>query len=177
MFLETLMRLTPPAIALAALFATVSSVSHGQRPLVTVNARSLMLQRQGEQAAAAGQFEAANDALESALAVDPGNRGAFLSLANVASRQGLNGKSIRLYREALLLEPDDVVALAGQGAAMAAKGALGKARENLARVNSLCVKRCVQQEQLAAAIARGPIAPPQSAQVVPTLAVPNPAPR
>jgi Tfp pilus assembly protein PilF len=164
MVLETLMRLTPPAIALAVLFATVSSVSHGQRPDNVIDARSVSLQREGEAAAAAGKFEAATDALETALAVDPKNRGAFLALARVASRQGLNGKAIRLYREALMIEPNDVVALAGQGEAMAAKGAMAKARENLARVNALCVSRCPQQETLAAAIARGPV---QSAQAVP----------
>ncbi len=158
------MRLTPPAIALAALFATVSSVSHGQRPGTVVDARSVALQRQGESAAAAGKFDVANDLLETALAVDPKNRDAFLALARVASRQGLNGKAIRLYREALLLEPDNVVALAGQGEAMAAKGALAKARENLARVDALCVARCPQQAALAAAIARGPV---QSAQAAP----------
>jgi Tfp pilus assembly protein PilF len=164
MVLETLMRLTPPAIALAALFATVSSVSHGQRPDNVIDARSAMMQREGEAAAAAGKFDAATDALESALAIDPKNRSAFLALARVASRQGMNGKAIRLYREALLIEPNDVVALAGQGEAMAAKGALAKARENLARVNALCVTRCPQQQTLAAAIARGPV---QSAQAVP----------
>ncbi len=164
------MRLTPPAIALAALFATVSSVSHGQRPDTQIDARSLTLQHQGEAAAAAGSFDTANDLLETALAVDPKNRGAFLALARVASRQGLNGKAIRLYREALLIEPNDVVALAAQGEAMAAKGAIGKAQENLARVNALCVSRCPQQAELTAAIARGPI---QSAQATPPV-VPKP---
>lgn len=165
------MRLTPPAIALAALFATVSSVSHSQRPDNVIDPRSIALQREGEAAAAAAKFDTANDLLETSLAVDPRNRGAFLALARVASRQGLNGKAIRLYREALLIEPNDVVALAGQGEAMAAKGALAKARENLARINALCVSRCQQQETLAAAIARGPV---QSAQATPPI-MPTPS--
>ncbi|MDB5714074.1 MAG: hypothetical protein JWO15_1471 [Sphingomonadales bacterium] len=149
------MRLTPPAIALAVLFATVSSVSHSARPDAMIDARSLALLKQGEAAAAAGQLNAANDALETALAVDPRNRAAFIVLAKVAARQDLDGKAIRLYREALLLEPNDVVALAGQGEAMVAKGAVTKASENLAKIKTLCVTTCPQQAALAAAIARG----------------------
>ena len=88
------------------------------------------------------------------------------TLANVAEKQGLSGKAIRLYREALLLEPNDVVALAGQGGAMAAKGALTKARENLARVKQLCIANCPEESRLAAAIERGAAAPVMSAQAV-----------
>ena len=150
------MRLTPPALALAALLATVSSVSHSQRPDDQIDARSVALVRSGEASAAAGKLDAANDAIESALAVDPRNRAGFIALARVAMRQGLNGKAIRLYREALLLEPNDSIALAGQGEAMAAKGALTKAQENLAKVKALCVGACPEQAALAAAIARGP---------------------
>ncbi|MDB5701225.1 MAG: hypothetical protein JWL66_1424 [Sphingomonadales bacterium] len=149
------MRLTPPAIALAVLLATVSSVSHSARPDTMIDARSLALLKQGEAAAAAGQLNAANDALETALAVDPRNRAAFIVLAKVAARQDLDGKAIRLYREALLLEPNDVVALAGQGEAMVAKGAVTKAGENLAKIKTLCITTCPQQAALAAAIARG----------------------
>jgi Tfp pilus assembly protein PilF len=168
MVLETLMRFTPPAIALAVLFTMVSSVGQSQqRRDVPVDPRSTVLQKQGEAAAAAGNLNAANDALETALAVDPRNRGAFLALAGVASRQNLYGKSIRLYREALLIEPNDINALAGQGEAMAAKGALGKARENLAKVSSLCVSKCPQLDRLTAAIARGPLV---TAQVTPPVA-------
>jgi Tfp pilus assembly protein PilF len=159
MDLETLMRLTPPAIALAVLLATVSSVSHSARPDTMINARSMELLKQGELAANAGQLTAANDALETALAVDPRNRAAFIVLAKVATRQGLNGKAIRLYREALSLEPNDVAALAGQGEAMVAKGAVTKAGENLTKIKALCVTTCPQQASLAAVIARG--APPQ----------------
>jgi Tfp pilus assembly protein PilF len=160
MVLETLMRLTPPAIALAVLLATVSSVSHSARPDAMVDARSMALLKQGEEAAASGQLTAANDALETALAVDPRNRGAFIELAKVATRQGLNGKAIRLYREALSLEPNDVTALAGQGEAMVAKGAVTKAGENLTKIKTLCVVTCPQEVSLAAVIARG--APPEA---------------
>lgn len=160
------MRLTPPAIALAALFATVSSVSHGERPANQVNERSAALVRLAERDIAAGRLDAANDNLETALAVDPRNREAFVMLANIARKQGLPGKAVRFYREALLLEPNDVAALAGQGEALVAKGALVKARENLARVKTLCVNSCPEQAMLAAAIERGNSGPAMSAQAV-----------
>jgi tetratricopeptide (TPR) repeat protein len=166
MFLETLMRLTPPALALAAVLLTVSSVSHGQRPDSMIDARSLSLMQQGKAEAVAGRFDVANDYLETALAVDPRNRAAFLALADVAKKQGLPGKAIRLYREALLIEPNDVVALAGQGEALVAKGALTKARENLARVRTLCISSCPEQVTLAAVIEKGTTAPAMSAQQV-----------
>lgn len=160
------MRLTPPAIAIAVLLATVSSVSHSQRPDNQIDARSLMLLRLGQSEAAAGRYDPAVDALESALAVDPKNRSAFLALADVAKKQGLPGKAIRLYREALILEPNDVAALAGQGEALVAKGAVTKAKENLAKVRTLCVSACPEQVSLAAAIDRSTTGPAMSAQTV-----------
>lgn len=160
------MRLTPPALALAALLATVSSVSHGQRPDSQIDARSIALMRTAQVDLAAGRLDAANDGLETALAVDPRNRQAFILLADVAKRQGLPGKAVRFYREALLIEPNDVVALAGQGEALVAKGAITKARENLARVKTLCVSSCPEQAVLAAAIDRGNSGPAMSAQAV-----------
>ena len=160
------MRLTPPAIAIAVLLATVSSVSHGQRPDSQIDSRSLMLLRMGQAEAAAGRYDPATDALESALAVDPKNRTAFLALAEVAKKQGLPGKAIRLYREALLIEPNDVVALAGQGEALVAKGAVTKAKENLAKVKTLCLSTCPEQVTLAAAIDKNAAGTAISAQAV-----------
>ncbi len=153
--LETIMRFTPATIALAALFATVSSVGVSQRPDAQIEPLSLEWQKKGEAAQQAGDLNGATDALETALAIDPRNRGAYLSLGKVARAQGLQGKAIRYYREALLLDPTDVQALAGQGQAMVEKGALAKARENLAQVKTLCKSDCPAATQLAAAIAKG----------------------
>lgn len=160
------MRISPPALALSLALLAVSSVGHGQKPDSKLAPRSVALTAEGKALLAAGRYDEASDLLESALAVDPRNRGAFIALANVAEKQGLPGKAIRLYREALLLEPNDVVALAGQGEAMAAKGALTKARENLARVKQLCVANCPEEAKLAAAIEKGAAAPVMSAQAV-----------
>ena len=84
-----------------------------------------MLQRQGKTLLATGKFEQAEDALETALAVDPRNRGAFVDLARVAEKQQLFGKAIRMTNKALALEPNDPDAIAVQGEAMVELGAIG----------------------------------------------------
>lgn len=159
------MRLTPPAVGLALVLASVSSAGHGQRRNTGVNPRSAALVTQARVALNAGQLENANDALESALAIDPENLSAFKTLAEVALRQNLPGKAIRLYREALAVEPNDTGSLAGQGEALVAKGAMTKARENLARVRTLCVGTCSDTARLAASIERGPPPVVKSAQI------------
>jgi Tfp pilus assembly protein PilF len=166
------MRFAAPAIALAMVLTTVSSVSYGKRAADTqINPLSKALTQQGVAELAANRLESATDVLESALVVDPRNRDAFMALARVALKQELPGKAIRYYREALLIEPNDVGALAGQGEALAKRGAIIKAKENLARIQRLCVSSCVEQTQLAAVITTAEKAPPvMSAQVV----TPNP---
>jgi Tfp pilus assembly protein PilF len=164
--LELIMRFSPPVLALSLALLTVASVSHGQRPDAQIAERSVALTNEGNSLIAAGKLSEATDALESALAVDPRNRKAFSALGRVAEKQGLPGKAIRYYREALLIEPNDVEALAGQGQAMVQKGAVTKARENLARIKQLCATACREQEQLAMTIERGTAAPVISAQAV-----------
>ena len=135
----------------------------------------LVLVRLGElDAKAAGNLEGANDALESALAVDPRNREAFVVLAEIARGRGLPGKAIRLYREALALEPNDVAALRGQGEAMVAKGAVEKARANLERIRTICKTACADANLLAAAIAKGPPVTTAQADKPATPATPTP---
>jgi Flp pilus assembly protein TadD len=105
--------------------------------------------------------------LETALAVDPRNRGAFIVLGDVAQARGLPGKAIRLYREALLLEPNDRLALKGQGEALVAKGAVSQARGNLAKIRTLCGKApCPEAMTLSAVIAKGPPVQTAAAQSV-----------
>ena len=150
------MRFTPASIALAVLLTTVSSVGLTQRPDTQIEPRSIEWQKAGEAARKAGNLTGATDALESALAVDPRNREAFLALAEVANARGLPGKAIRLYREALTLEPNDIAALQGQGEALVAKGAVVLAKGNLAKIRTLCKAGCPEATQLAAVIAKGP---------------------
>lgn len=160
------MRLSPPVLALSLALLTVASVGHGQKPDAKIAPQSAALTAEGKALLAAGRYDEASNALESALAVDPRNRGAFVALAQVAEKQGLPGKAIRLYREALLIEPNDVAVLSGQGEAMVAKGAIVKARENLAKIKQLCVAACPEQAKLAAVIEKGAATPVMSAQAV-----------
>lgn len=163
------MRFTPAACALALAFATVSSGVQGQRPDHEIDARSTALLQQGAAAQKAGDLNGAIGLYESALAVDPRNRAAFIALGQVARAQGLPGKAIRYYREALALEPNDVAALAGQGEAMVQRGAVEKAKDNLARIRKLCDAACAPGAQLSSAIAKGPPPQVQSAQATVTV--------
>jgi len=157
------MRFSPVALAIALAGLSVSTSLQGQRADAQIDPRSMALLTQGRAAAASGNLDGATDLIETALAVDPRNRAAFLELATVATRQNLPGKAIRLYREALTIEPNDVTALRGQGEALVAKGAMEAARENLARIKTLCAKKpCPDATTLASAIAKGP---PPSAEV------------
>ena len=150
------MRITTVSIAAALTLLTVATSLHGQRPDSQIDPRSLTLLASAKAAQAAGNLDAAADTLETALAVDPRNRGAFVALGEVAEARGLPGKAIRFYREALLLEPNDVAALKGQGQAYIAKGAIERARQNLAKIRKICVKSCAEATLLAASIAKGP---------------------
>ena len=158
------MRFTPASIALAIVLTTVSSVGLSQRPDAQIEPRSIEWQKAGAAAFAAGNLSGATDALESALAVDPRNRAAFVELGRVAEARELPGRAIRLYREALLLEPNDVTALQGQGSALVMKGAVVRARDNLAKIRTICKGQCPEAVQLAAIIAKGP--PITTAQAV-----------
>jgi len=166
------MRLVPVAVAAVLSVAVLSTAVQGQKPDAQVDPRSLTLLDQARTARTAGTLDQATDLLESALAVDPKNRRAFVELAEIAKTQGLPGKAIRYYREALELEPNDVAALAGQGDALVQKGALVKARENLAKVKRLCATSCPEEARLAAVIEKGPPPPVLAAQT--TAKVPAP---
>src|SRR5690242_8651620 len=130
--LEKLMRISLVGTAAALTLVSVSTSLHSQRPDNQIDARSLQWLAKGKAAATAGQFDAATDDLETALAVDPRNREAFVILGNVAHQRGLNGKAIRHYRDALQLDPNDRAAISGEGQALMAKGATKLAQDDLA---------------------------------------------
>ncbi len=141
-------------IGLAAF--VLSAPVGGQRPDDQISPRSVQLQRQGQTLLAAGKFDQAQDMFETALAVDPRNRGAFVDLARVAEKQKMFGKAIRLTNKALLIEPNDPDAIAVQGEAMVELGALARAQANYAKLQTICPKGCPQLAMLSAAITRGP---------------------
>jgi Tfp pilus assembly protein PilF len=153
---EQLMRYTPVAAALALAIAVTSSVGQGAPPQ-PLDPRAAALIQQGRSALAAGQADVAVDDFEAALAVQPGHVAIYLNLAEATRKQGLQGKALHYYRQALSLEPDNQYAIAGEGMALVEKGAVEKARRNLTRLQQLCGKAdCAPAQELAAAIDKGP---------------------
>jgi len=142
-------------IGAAGLVLAAPAVS--QRTDDQILPKSIELQRQAHEAIAGGKFEQAEDLLETALAVDPRNRSAFVDIARVAEKQHLFGKAIRMTNRALQLEPNDPDAIAVQGEAMVEMGATARAQANLQKLQAICgVKGCPQVAQLSNAISRGP---------------------
>jgi cytochrome c-type biogenesis protein CcmH/NrfG len=151
-----LMRLSPLVLAFGLAASSLAVPVASQKPDDQIAPKSLQFQKQGEAALAAGRLIEADDAFETALAVDPRNRAAFVAMAEVAMKQKLYGQAIRLTNKALNLEPTDKDALAVQGSAMVEQGAGARARDVLAKLQKLCTQGCPQAAELNAAIARGP---------------------
>jgi len=148
-------------------FALASPVM-SQRSDDQIQPKSLELQREGRTLMSAGKLEGAEDVLETALAIDPRNRGAFVDLARVAEKQHLFGKAILMTSKALLLEPNDPDAIAVQGEAMVEMGAIARAQANLQKLQTICgAKGCPQVAQLTSAISRGPTVASAKAPEVP----------
>jgi Tfp pilus assembly protein PilF len=151
------MRSLPSLLLIGIAALAVAAPVAGQRADDQIAPKSIELQRQAKEAVAAGKLEQAEDMLETALAVDPRNRGAFVDIARVAEKQHLYGKAIRMTNKALLLEPSDPDAIAVQGEAMVEMGATARAQANLQKLQTICgAKACPQVAQLSAAITRGP---------------------
>jgi tetratricopeptide (TPR) repeat protein len=165
---ETLMRYAPAAIALSLVVAVTASAGLGadRQP----DPRAAALVAEGKSQLAAGQTAAAIDSFEAALAVDPGYTAVFLELGEAARAQGLQGKAIRYYRDALQRDPQNLAALSGEGEAMLEKGAVEKARRNLAQLQSLCGSSCSEARELALAIE----ARPQQALLTAEAVAPDP---
>ncbi|WP_299307381.1 hypothetical protein [uncultured Croceicoccus sp.] len=156
------MRYTPIAAALSLFVAISASTGYG-KAAEPADPRVESLLQSGDAALASGDIAGATDRFEAAAVLAPGYAEIFMSLADVARSKGLQGKAIHYYRQALTLDPGNLSAIAGEGAAMAEKGAIAKAEQNLTRLKSLCGNDCAQVGALAAAIERGPVEPVRSA--------------
>lgn len=148
------MRYTPAAVALSLLVA-VSSSAIFSAPVESLDPRAVKLMSAGKAAVAAGELQKAIDAYEAALTVEPGNVTVLIALADATRRTGMRGKAVHYYRAALETDPRNLTAIAGEGVALAEKGATDKASRNLARLHTLCGKDCDEAERLASAIAKG----------------------
>ena len=151
------MRSLPRLVMVGFVGLGLASPVIGQRADDQIQPKSVELQREARTLMSAGKLEQADDVLETALAVDPRNRGAFVDLARVAEKQHLFGKAMRMTSKALLLEPNDPDAIAVQGEAMVEMGAVARAQANLQKLQQICgAKGCPQIAQLSTAISRGP---------------------
>lgn len=148
------MRFGPAAAALSLVLMVTASIGHANGYEADPRAQALVAE--GRAALDMGDTQGAIDAFEAALAVDPGYTQVYIEMAHVARAEGLQGKAIHFYREALERDPENLAAITGEGEALVEKGALKAARENLARLQSLCGTTCVEAVQLSAAIDRGP---------------------
>lgn len=161
---EFVMRYYPAAIAIALLAGVSASVGYGAT--ADVDPRVARLIAQGRDALAAGNTQEATDAFEAALVIAPGHGATYLDLARAARQDGLQGKAIHYYREALVRDPRNFAAISGEGEAMVEKGAIEKARRNLAQLETLCGDSCVETRALASKIATGPKVPVLTADAV-----------
>ena len=150
------MRLLPRILIIGFASVALAAPVSSQKSDDQISPKSVELQRQAKSLMAAGKLEQAEDLLETALAVDPRNRWAFVDLARVAEKQRLFGKAIRMTNKALQLEPNDPDAIAVQGEAMVELGAVARAQQNLQKLQNICRQGCPQVAQLTAAITRGP---------------------
>ena len=148
------MRFAPIAAALSLLLATTASISSAgeKQP----DPRAAQLIALGETALANGDTQGAIDAFEAAFAIDPAYTPIFLDLAEAARQDGLQGKAIGYYREALTRDPDNYAAISGEGEALVEKGAVEKAQRNLSRLESLCGVSCPETIALQQRITAGP---------------------
>jgi Tfp pilus assembly protein PilF len=151
------MSVLPRLLLLGFAGVALAAPTVAQRADDQIAPKSVELQQRAKTLMSAGKLDDAEDQLETALAIDPRNRGAFVDLARVAEKQHLFGKAIRMTNKALLLEPNDTDAIAVQGEAMVEMGAVARAQANLQKLQTICgVKSCPQVAQLSAAISRGP---------------------
>jgi len=155
-FQESLMRFAPAGVALSLALALTSSMSLSA-PTRPMDPRAAVLLNEGRQALMKDDVEGAIDAYEAALAVDPGAVQVTLALAEATRREGLQGKALHYYREALERDPRNFAAISGEGQALLEKGAIEKAKRNLTRLETACGRDCPETRELSAALARGPV--------------------
>jgi Tfp pilus assembly protein PilF len=145
---DYLMRFTPAALALSLLAGVTSSIAWSNTG-EELGPRAAQLVNDGLARLVKGDANGAIDAFEAALVIQPGNPVVLVNLAEATRKQGMQGKALHYYRNALVADPRNVQAISGEGAALAEKGALEKARRNLAQLETLCGTDCDATRKLA----------------------------
>jgi tetratricopeptide (TPR) repeat protein len=169
---ELIVRFFPIAAGAALILTSVSSAAFAEKPLpVIIDPVAVDLMAQAAKLSKSGDTSTAEALLETALAVDPRAAAAYIALADIAQKTGLSGKAIGYYDDALELQPDNRMALAGQGIVYAQRGAIAKATENRDRLRSVCRRGCAALSQVQRAIKAGPVAEVKSVEAI----MPKPA--
>jgi len=161
---DLLMRYTPAAVALSLVVLLSASTGHSAEPALAPQAAALATA--GEAALSAGNSAIATDNFEAALALAPGSSVLLLDLARAARADAMPGKALHYYRVVLARDPQNLIAIGGEGAALAEKGALEKAKARLATLQGLCGSDCGAARDLAAAIAHAGQPPVLTAEAV-----------
>ena len=108
----------------------------------------------GVQAIKANQFAAAIPLLQRAAGRDPRNADAFNWLAYATRRNGDPAGSIPIYQKALAIDPKHRGAHEYIGEAYLRLGDVAKAKEHLARLDSICLLPCSEYRDLKKAVER-----------------------
>lgn len=155
-------RAVPWWLLLMGTISSAAAAASGPSGDDILKPQSVQMAEQGKMALARGDALSAIDAYEAALACDPKNVSAFSGIAMSYEKLGLPGKAVRYYREALALNPSDLVALEGQGKAFVARGATARAQVNLARMKALCKTDCSGAGRLQTAIDAAAVQAPRT---------------
>lgn len=110
--------------------------------------------KDGVKAVRAEDFAAAVEIFSAVLAGDPNNADALNYLAFSQRNLGQTDAAMANYERALELNPKHKGALEYQGELFLKLGERKRAEENLARLVAVCGRRCVERDQLQAAIER-----------------------
>lgn len=142
---------------LVALLLSSSALLVANQDIRPISELSRLMLAEGHRHSAEGDLDSAIDYFEAALVADPRNADAHIGLGEVARQQQLPGKAVGHFRGALALRPNDRLALAQQGTAMVARGAINSAQANLQLLNRLCGDDpCAERDSLARALGRPP---------------------
>ena len=107
------------------------------------------------EASAALASEKATDAqllFERALVANPANTHALLGLGRSHEAQGRVGRSLKYYRQALEIEPNDQPALEAQALAFLKRDMMDRADANRAKLARLCPNGCTALDSVETAL-------------------------
>lgn len=125
----------------AGLLASVTSIAQAQTTEKYQNV-SRQLAAQAGVAMKADKAEEAQLLFERALVADPANTDALLGLGKAHELQGRLGRSLKYYRQALEIEPNDKKALKAQALAFLKRDNWDRADANRAKLARLCPNGC-----------------------------------